>query len=113
MSAQKVIIAILTISLIISAAIGQEPRPSQDDVIRISTELVQTGFVVVDKQGKFVDGLKPEDFVLKVEGKQVTPSFFERVIAGSAREEKLEGAVAKNAAPAPATGVSYRGRTIS
>jgi hypothetical protein len=34
------------------------------------------------------------------------------VIAGSAREEKLEGAVAKNAAPPPATGVSYRGRTI-
>jgi VWFA-related protein len=74
---------------------------------------VQTGVVVVDKQGKFVDGLKPEDFVLKIDGQTVTPSFFERVIAGTLREEKLEGLVGKGAvAPPPAIGVTYKGRTI-
>ena len=113
MSTQKIIIAILTISLVFTAVVGQEPRTEQDDVIRISTELVQTGVVVVDKQGRFIDGLKTEDFVLKVDGKPVTPSFFERVIAGTVREQKLEGAAAKGAAAPPAsTGVTYRGRTI-
>lgn len=113
MTAQKLIIFILTISLLITAAFGQEQKPAADDVVRITTELVQTGVVVVDKQGRFVEGLKPEDFLLKVDGKQVTPSFFERVIAGTVREEKLEGSVAKGAAPPPpSTGVTYKGRNI-
>jgi len=81
--------------------------------VRITTELVQTGVVVVDKQGRFVDGLKPGDFVLKVDGQQVTPAFFERVIAGTLQEENLEGSVGKGAAPPPPpTGVTYKGRTI-
>jgi len=69
--------------------------------------------VVVDKQGKFVEGLKPEQFLLKVDGQPVTPSFVEHVIAGTRREEKLEtsGANAGAAAATPAE-PSYRGRTI-
>src|SRR5688572_16648297 len=114
MSSQKIIVLILAISLVITAAFGQEQRPSSDDVIRITTELVQTGVVVIDKQGKFVDGLKPEEFVLKVDGKQVTPAFFERVVAGTVREAKLEGTIAKGAAAPPVapTGVTYKGRNI-
>lgn len=113
MSCQKIIVLILTISLVITAAFGQEKRPSSDEVVRITTELVQTGVVVIDKQGKFVDGLKPEEFVLKVDGRPVTPAFFERVTAGTVREEKLEGSVAKGAAPpAIASAASYRGRNI-
>jgi len=102
------------LSFVLTAALAQEPRPAaDDDVVRITTELVQTGVVVVDKQGKFVDGIKPQEFVLKVDGKQVTPSFFERVTSGTVREQKLEGSVAKGVpAPPPATGASYRGRTI-
>jgi VWFA-related protein len=111
MNTRKIIITLVALSMIITAAFGQEPRPA-DDVVRITTELVQTGVVVVDKQGRFVDGLKPEDFVLKVDGKAVSPSFFERVMAGTVREEKLEGSVGKGAAPPPATGVTYKGRTI-
>lgn len=93
-------------------AVAQEPQqPAQTDVIRISTELVQTGVVVLDKQGRFVEGLKPEQFQLKVDGKLVTPSFFEHVVAGSAREEKLERAgVTGNAVTAAET--TSRGRTI-
>ena len=109
----RIIVTFLTISLLITAAFGQDQRPAADEVIRITTELVQTGVVVLDKQGKFVEGLKPEEFVLKVDGRQVSPAFFERVIAGTVREERLEGSVAKGgAAPAPPTGASYRGRTI-
>jgi VWFA-related protein len=112
MSRYKFIVTLLSISLVITTAFGQEPRPATDDVIRISTELVQTGVVVVDKQGRFVEGLKPEEFVLKVDGRPVTPSFFERVIAGTVREEKLETSVAKGATVPASIGATYLGRSI-
>jgi VWFA-related protein len=113
MSRKRIIITLLTLSLVVTTTIAQNPRPADDDVIRITTELVQTGVVVLGKDGKFVDGLKPEDFVLKIDGRQVTPSFCERVVAGSLREEKLEGSIAKGAAaPPPSSGVTYKGRNI-
>ena len=103
--------ALISSLLFTSITFSQEPQKPADDVIRITTELVQTSVVVVDKQGKFVEGLKPEQFLLKVDGQPVTPSFVEHVIAGTAREEKLETSAA-NPAAATATGTSYRGRTI-
>jgi VWFA-related protein len=109
---------VLALFLFVSAltVFGQQqpPQDKTDDVVRISTELVQTGVTVLDKQGHFVDGLKPEQFVLKVDGQPVTPSFFERVTAGTAREEKLVTAAAGGAAPqaAPASEATVRGRTI-
>ena len=111
----SVVISTIVATSIISAQTPQ--RPADDpDVIRISTELVQTGVVVLDKQGKFVEGLKPEQFVLKVDGKPVTPVFFEQVAAGTSREEKLEKAATRGAGTAMPTAdpgdVSYLGRTI-
>ncbi|MCA1557559.1 MAG: VWA domain-containing protein, partial [Acidobacteria bacterium] len=58
-----------------------------DDVVRITTELVQTDVSVFDKQGRFVDGLKKEDFELRVDGKPVEVNFFERILAGTVNEE--------------------------
>lgn len=99
--------------LLTSVAFSQEAQKPADDVIRITTELVQTGVVVVDKQGKFVEGLKPEQFLLKIDGRPMTPSFVEHVIAGTAREAKLDTSSANpGAASATATSQSYRGRTI-
>jgi hypothetical protein len=46
-----------------------EQKEETDDVVRINTELVQTDVMVFDKQGRFVEGLKPEQFLLKVDGK--------------------------------------------
>jgi len=44
------------------SVIAQQPQhQAQTDVIRISTELVQ-GVIVLDKQGRFVESLKPEQF---------------------------------------------------
>ena len=63
-----------------------EQQEQNDDVIRTSTELVQTGVSVLDRQGKFVEGLQKEVFDLKVDGKPVDVGFFELVVAGSARE---------------------------
>ncbi|HEY0319388.1 MAG TPA: VWA domain-containing protein [Pyrinomonadaceae bacterium] len=64
-----------------------EQQEKTDDVVRITTELVQTDVSVFDKQGRFVDGLKKEDFELRVDGKPVAVNFFERVAAGTVNEE--------------------------
>jgi VWFA-related protein len=69
-----------------------EQKEQDEDVIRISTDLVQTGVSVFDRQGRFIEGLKKEDFELKVDGKPVEVGFFERIAAGSVREEAQLGA---------------------
>lgn len=108
-----IFIIIVAIALTIPIAFAQQQQEPVDEPIRITTELVQTGVVVVDKQGRFVDGLRQDQFVLKVDGQPVTPTFFEHVVAGTAREEQLEKSVAKGSAPAAGeTSRSYRGRSI-
>ncbi|MDQ1522929.1 MAG: hypothetical protein QOE47_853 [Pyrinomonadaceae bacterium] len=65
-----------------------DARPdTADEVVRVNTELVQTDVIVLDKGGKFVDGLKLENFDLRVNGKPQPISFFERVTAGSVNED--------------------------
>ena len=70
-------------------------QPPQDDVIRVKTELVQTDVTVVDKRGRFVDGLSADDFELRVDAKLQSLSFFEEVAAGSVDEEKQLAAARK------------------
>lgn len=82
----------------------QPPKPPQgDDVVRVSTTLVQTDAMVFDKQGKFVEGLKPEQFELKVNGKPISISFLELVTTGSA-EEKAQVELARRGQPATIPG---------
>ena len=99
------------------AALSQQDsgKPqSTDEVLRINTELVQTGVTVLDKQGHFVDGLKKEDFELRVAGRLVPVSFFENIVAGSQRDRvarssgKDGSAAVKELTPA----LSFRQRTI-
>jgi VWFA-related protein len=81
---------VLTCAFVCTSMFGQEPeRPKQDqtDVLRVFTELVQTDVMVFDKQGHFIDGLKKEDFELRIDGQPKPIDFFERVTAGSANEE--------------------------
>jgi VWFA-related protein len=115
--------ALLCAGIAAEAVYGQQPAPTPaetpaDDVLRISTELVQTDVMVFDKQGRFIDNLKPEQFELKVDGKPQAISFFERVVAGSANEEAQLAAArgqARSTGPAAAEGTARpmdRGRTI-
>jgi VWFA-related protein len=81
-----------SISFFLIIAIGRAQQRSseqKDDVIRITTELVQTDVTVLDKQGRFVEGLRPEQFELLVDGKPQSISFFEQVTAGSRREAAI------------------------
>lgn len=78
--------------------------------MRVYTELVQTDVMVFDKQGRFVNGLKREDFELRIDGKLKAVEFFEKITAGSINEESQLAAARgsstrpnapKSAGPAP------------
>src|SRR6266550_6228522 len=62
---------------------AQAPQQAPDDVIRVDTTLVQTDVMVFDKKGHFVDGLKPDQFELKIDNKPRPIAFFERIASGS------------------------------
>ena len=74
---------------LITVVAQDESRTQQNEVIRINTALVQTAVTVTDKKGQFVDGLRPDQFVLMVDGKPQSIRFVEHVTSGSAREAAL------------------------
>ncbi|MEA2204183.1 MAG: hypothetical protein QOE77_959 [Blastocatellia bacterium] len=89
----------------------QEP---EEEIIRSSTDLIQTGVAVFDKKGQFVNNLRREDFELSVDGKPVSISFFEQNTRRAGSDEaktsfdSLSWGTANNA-PAKFAG---RGRNI-
>jgi VWFA-related protein len=96
------------------------PQPTvenEEEVLEIRTNLIQTGVMVFDKNGRQIDGLKQEDFELKVDGKPVSLSFFEKLTAvkKAANEEKQESTQTdkkqevSTVAPVSSTG---RGRNV-
>src|SRR2546421_12803144 len=86
-------------------------QPS-DDVVRVNTELVQTDVMVFDRRGRFVDGLKPEQFVLTLNGEAKPISFFDRVGSASGRQT-LRAAANKPGSPlSEETGKTTPGRVI-
>ncbi len=99
--------------LIIIFVAGGVALAQQEDVVRITTELVQTGVTVLDKQGRLIDGLKKEDFELRVDGRVVPISFFENIVAGSQRDRltRVRGNETAKTKDSPAE-VSFRQRTI-
>ena len=117
--------ALLLISISVAGTSAQQtnPPPPQpttqeqaDDVLRITTELVQTDVSVFDKQGRFIDGLKREDFELRVDDKPVELFSFERVAAGTVNEEaQLAAARGDSSARAKDAGAKPldRGRVVA
>ena len=107
----KSIASALLVAAIPLAIHAQQP----DEVVRINTELVQTDVNVFDKHGRFVDGAKPEDFELTIDGKPQKILFFERVAAGTTREAKQISAPGRTKAPTLTTSqgeIFDRARTI-
>src|SRR3954452_10505192 len=105
--------------LLLIGLLGQVNSQEQsDDVIRVKTELVQTDVTVVDKRGRFVGGLRADDFELRVDSKPQSISFFEEIAAGSVDEEKQLTAARKGntaaLAKSPATpdSATDRGRVV-
>ena len=86
-------LCLLILWSITTAQVPQNPPPSsQDEVVRVYTELVQTDVMVFDKQGHFVNGLTRDDFQLKVDGKPQTIQALDLIKAGSNEELQLAAA---------------------
>jgi VWFA-related protein len=105
-------LALLPLS--VSAQTPTPTKPQQpEDVVRVNTELVQTGVMVFDKQGHFVEGLRREQFELNVDGKPQPISFFEQVKAGTSKERAQLASIAGPAEAEKASAINdTRGRTI-
>jgi VWFA-related protein len=92
----------------------QKPADADADVIRVNTDLVQTDVMVFDKDGHFVDGLKADQFELKVNGRPTPVSFFERVMSGrpATLPNPASSTTDSSAAANGLTSTIVRGRTI-
>jgi VWFA-related protein len=119
---RETFLALALIFALITSALGQQPQatpaPSQqptpppatipevdevspDDVVQITTKLVQVDAVVTDKDGKHVTDLKAEDFDVTENGKPRTITNFSYVSAGQI--PSIAPAVAEQKSPAPSS----------
>ncbi|HKO97195.1 MAG TPA: VWA domain-containing protein [Pyrinomonadaceae bacterium] len=111
------VLMILWLGLCVSSiAQVNKPETKLDDVVRVTTQLVQTDVLVLDNKGQFVEGLKPENFEIKINGKPRPVSFLDHFTAGSASEE-ARIAAARGSEPTSANrrfaSIAFdRGRTI-
>jgi VWFA-related protein len=101
----KIFLCFQLFALVALAQTQSAPRPAPsppseqtEDVVKIFTDLRQTDVMVFDAKGKFVDGLNRQDFELRVDGKPVPITFFERVEAGAGNEE-AQWLAARNPTP--------------
>lgn len=78
-----------------------EPSGEAQDVIKFETSLVQTDVMVFDKQGHFVEGLKPEQFQLRINKAPREISFFEMVRTGGFSSQRDELKDTQSTAPNP------------
>ena len=82
---KKLLTFILAATFAFGAVLGQtpqnlpNPQKQPDDVIRITTELIQTDVVVTDKNDQIVPDLKLEDFEVSDNGKKQDLQFVEFV----------------------------------
>src|ERR687892_194172 len=83
---------LLAVWPVVHAQTTTPPPKSQDDVVRVYTELVQTDVMVFDKSGRFVDGLTKQNFELRIDGKPRPIESFEIITAGSDEESQLAAA---------------------
>jgi VWFA-related protein len=80
-------------------------KPEADDVVRITTNLVQVDAVITDKNGKLVTDLKAEEMQISEDGKpqKITNFSFVSTETPEARTNTARtGAADKNAPPIPA-----------
>ncbi|PYP88680.1 MAG: hypothetical protein DMF61_05725 [Blastocatellia bacterium AA13] len=102
---KKFAVTAVCVLCILNAALAQKQQSrnaGDDQVIRISTELVQLDVVVTDKSGKIKRGLERSDFEIYENGKKQATSFFEFVDSGKTRHSSEPGG--KDADYAPITG---------
>ena len=93
-------------------AFGQQPtappvspqqQPESDEVVRITTNLVQVDVVITDKDGKLVTDLKPEEVEISEDGRKQKITHFSYNLTASEQpaKETPPKSADKNAPPVP------------
>src|SRR6266853_6702168 len=108
------VLCVLVLAAPISAQTQpQKPAEEQGDIIRVNTELVQTDVMVFDKKGHFADGLRGDQFALKVDNKPTSISIFERVTSAKESTARNPGATVTGPGSTSSPGpMIVRGRTV-
>ncbi len=95
---------IFTFFVLSVSVFGQNPQPTatppvqdEEEIIRISSSLVQTDFIVLDKNGKQVRDLKQSDIEIFQDGKRQDISNFSYISSASNERPKFD----KKAVPIP------------
>ena len=94
------LLALALASTLIVSAFGRQQQPAppppqdedKDDVVRITTKLVQVDAVVTDKNGKQVTDLTADDFVIEENDKPQTITNFSYIAPGTPAGTVLAGA---------------------
>jgi len=73
----------------------QHPKPGGEEVVKITTSLIQVDATVLDKKGKPVKGLTADDFEIYENGKKQPITNFSFVELGSEKEKTTEQIAAK------------------
>src|SRR6185436_14900400 len=93
MKNQRLLAVVIAVCLE-SVSFGQRPvsspspKPPQEDVVRITTNLVQVDAVITDKSGKLITDLKPEELQLFEDNRsrKITHfSFIDTTVTSSAK----------------------------
>lgn len=100
---KKIPVISVSIGLILSLVTAQTPPPSppqkpqkgEDEILRITTELVQTDVVVTDKNDQPITDLKLGDFEVYENGKKQEVTFMEFVSVDSPRRAEDSSLTAK------------------
>lgn len=90
---KKLIPLLLALAIGVTAQTPQKPQAdtSQEDIVRVTTSLIQTDVVVLDKNDQVIDDLKLADFKLMENGKKQDLQFMEFVKAST--EPRTEGTI--------------------
>lgn len=94
---KKIIASILSTLLTVPLALAQQPQQeppqqkNQDDIVRITSQLVQVDAVVTDKNDQVIPDLKLDDFKVYENGKRQDLQFIEFVDANAA--PRTEGTI--------------------
>jgi VWFA-related protein len=106
---------VLALSLLLSLsplAAARQPAPAAEPPVfgeELDVRVVNVEVVVTDKQGNRVSGLKPEDFRLRVDGKDVPIEYFTEVKEGRSLAPAAAAAGSEPAESGAAPGVSAEG----
>src|SRR5437762_12913713 len=99
-----------TLCLFVAAAQSQEkkePKKSdEDDVIKVTSNLVSLDVIVKDKKGKAITDLKPEDFTVLENGIPQKLAFFDSTLTSDSQASQPATAIVSNQ-PKPANPTGF------